>query len=430
MALTVDGYEIHKTGTPDDLLSARAPLHVQLIAIIVVLGGLCFNLFLCFVNTRFMTINESHVMMMEMLIIGMAFLGAADRRAGLYIFISVFVSYMLFLFALRGINDLKAVRDILIPVVFFALGSRLGDLKLADKLALISALIALFFALFEYFMLDTYLNYFNIIGYYLAKGSVTLDETFGQIRGLFISGIRPEPRTILPFLGQHRVASVLLEPVSMGNFGVILFAWALFRREYMGRYVIMPIALLLVAFADARFGLLTCIIMAVLAPVLKIVPRTIWLVIPFILLASIAAYGLMTSTEGGPNDILGRIQVTAHILTGLNAGIVFGYEATDLFTADSGLAYTLTKFGILGFIGVWAVFVFLPVKSSRAWQFHSMIIIYLLLLMIISNSFYSIKTAALMWFLLGTTSAAQLPELKSRWSQFLGYLDQRSAAVK
>jgi putative polymerase len=34
-----------------------------------------------------------------------------------------------------------------------------------------------------------------------------------------------------------------------------------------------------------------------------------------------------------------------------------------------------------------------------------MVIVYMLLLMLISDSFYSIKTAALMWFILGSSNA-------------------------
>jgi len=101
-------------------------------------------------------------------------------------------------------------------------------------------------------------------------------------------------------------------------------------------------------------------------------------------------------------------------------GVVLGYEYYDKFTADSGFAYTLTKFGIWGFIGLWTVFVMLPFKSARAWQFHSMMIIYLLLILIISNSFYSVKTAALMFFLLGTVASVDLPQSRSFWSRMFG----------
>ena len=395
-------------------------------AIASVMGGLAFNLFLCFVNTRIMPMRDSHVMMMEMAIIGTALLVAMDRRAGLYLFLGIFVSYMLMLFALRGASDLKAVRDILIPVIFYAMGSRLRDLKLADRLAVWSAITVLVFALFEYFLLDLYLDWFNVLGYYISKGTVTLTESYGVTKGLFISGSRPEPRTILSFLGQHRVSSVFLEPVSMGNFGVIIFSWAMFRRGWNGRWFLLAAALAMVVLADARFGLFTCILIAILAPVFKLIPRTLWLVMPFLMLAAIGAYGLATGTNGGPNDLAGRISVTAHILTELPLPVILGVETTEQFTADSGLAYTLTKFGLFGFVGLWAVFVFMPFRNARAWEFHSMMIVYLLLIMVISNSFFSIKTGALMWFLAGTAAAVDIPAVKSLWSRLLERAQSRA----
>ena len=395
-------------------------------AISSVMGGLVFNFFLCFVNTRIMDIRDSHVMLMELAVIGTAFLAAADRRAGLYLVMGIFTTYMIFLFTLRGQNDIKALRDIFIPMVFFALGSRLADIRLADRLAVWSAVIVLVFAFFEYFLLDIYLEWFNVLGYYISRGTVTLSESFGATKGLFISGNRPEPRTILPFLGQHRVSSVFLQPVSMGNFGAIIFAWALFRKGWGGRWFLFPAAIAMTAFADARFGLFTCILMALLSPFYRIIPRTVWLVMPLFLLAVIGAYGLATGTESVDNSLSGRIEATAAILSSLPLGVVIGVEATDGFTADSGMAYTLTKFGLLGFPALWALFVLQPLRSARAWGFHSTMIIYLMLIMMISNSFFSIKTAALMWFLTGTAAAADLPPVKSLWDR-LAPAPQRSS---
>lgn len=393
------------------------PAFLRFCAISSVMGGLVFNFFLCFVNTRIMGIRDSHVMLMELAVIGTAFLVAADRRAGFYLVLGIFTSYMLFLFALRGQNDLKALRDIFIPIVFFAMGSRLCDLRLADRLAVWSAAIVLFFAFFEYFLLDIYLEWFNVLGYYISRGTVSLAESFGATKGLFISGNRPEPRTILPFLGQHRVSSVFLEPVSMGNFGAILFAWAMFRQGWSGRWFLFVAAIMMTVFADARFGLFTCLLMAVLTPFYRIIPRTVWLVMPLLFLSVIAAYGLATGTHGGDNSLSGRIEATASIISKLPVGVVLGTEVSDSFTADSGMAYTLTKFGLLGFPVLWALFVFQPLCTARAWQFHSMMVIYLMLIMVISNSFFSIKTAALMWFLTGTAAAVDLPKVRSLWDR-------------
>ncbi|WP_084366762.1 hypothetical protein [Rhizobium sp. RU36D] len=372
------------------------------VAIMTIIGALVFNLLLCFVNTRVLPVRDSYVMGVEMLLIGAAFLVLIGRQLDIYLILFLYLSYMMMLFALRGEVDLKAVRDMLVPVAFYLLGTRVGDLRLADTLVLVSAAIVIFFGLFEYLLTEFYLDNFNVLGYFLARGSLLPEETFGATRGLFISGIRPEPRTLLSFLGQHRVSSVFLEPVSAGNFGVIAYAWALFRSDMRARWLTMALALGTIVLADARFGFYTCILLTLMVPFYRFVPRPIWLVAPFLMLAIIAAYGLSTGTEGGPNDIIGRLRVTASILTQLDLPIVLGIATTDQFTADSGLAYTLTKFGLLGFVALWALFIYAPMKSPTAWRFHSMVIIYLLLLMLISNSFYSIKTAALLWYLLGT----------------------------
>ncbi|MBV2183542.1 MAG: UDP-phosphate alpha N-acetylglucosaminyltransferase [Rhizobium sp.] len=384
------------------------------LATIAVIGGLTFNALLCFLNTTAMGIRESHVMLFEMVLIGCAFLAALSRRIDLYLVSAFFLSYMLLLFALRGEIDLKAVRDVLIPIGFYFMGTQVRDIRLADRLVTVSIAIVLVFGLFEYFLTELYLDFFNVLGYFIARGSLTLEETFGTTRGLFISGLRPEPRTLLSFLGQHRVSSVFLEPVSAGNFGAIVFAWALFRSDMRFRFAVMAAALATVVLADARFGFYTCILMTLMLPFYRLVAKPVWMVLPFLLLALIAIYGLATGTDGGANDIAGRFKVTAAILTRLDLSVVLGIATTDEFTADSGLAYTLTKFGLFGFVALWAALVFAPFRDAKAWSFHSMVLIYLLLLMIISNSFFSIKTAALLWFVLGTAHAIDWSKLTMR----------------
>ncbi|OLP46627.1 hypothetical protein [Rhizobium oryziradicis] len=385
---------------------AQTSLFQSGLASFAIIGGLVLNLFLCFVNTRIMPVSDTHVILGEMTMLGSAFLLAADRRIGVYITLTVFITYMLMIFSLRGELDLKALRDVFIPIGFYFMGRKLGDVRLTDRLVVASALIVLLFGLYEYLALDSYLDYFNVLGYYIARGTVSLQDSFGQTRGLFISGIRPEPRTLLPFLGAHRVSSVFLEPVSAGNFGVIIYAWALFRPGMRWRFLVIALAAIGIVLADARFGFFTCIVITALLPVYRFIPKTVWLVLPFILLAGIAAYGMMIGAAGGPNDASGRLKVTAAILNHLDFQVVLGSKATDIFTADSGISYTLTNFGLFGFIGLWAAFVLSPMFDAKAWVFRGMMIVYLVLLMLISNSFYSIKTAALMWFLIGTSDVA------------------------
>src|SRR5690606_176523 len=180
------------------------------IAAFCVIGALVFNALLCLVNTRIVGIPDSHVMLSEMVLLGLIFMVALSRRPWLYLVLGVYLSYMLLVFALRGQADLKALRDILIPIGFYFAGHGLANLKLADRLVVASTSIVLVFGLFEYVFLELYISFFNVIGYYVARGSVTLDQLYGQTTGLFISGMRPSARSILPFLGLQRVSSVFL----------------------------------------------------------------------------------------------------------------------------------------------------------------------------------------------------------------------------
>ncbi|MCX8999630.1 hypothetical protein NOF55_21215 [Rhizobiaceae bacterium BDR2-2] len=391
----------------------------RLLIVTAVIGGLTFNFLLCFVNTRITQTWESYVMLCELILIVCAFAAAFDRKAGIYLFLGIFVAYMVLLFTFRGETDAKAVRDIIVPVAFYFMGAKARNLPLADTLVAVSVAIVVAFGLFEYLAPELFLDYFNVLGYYLSRGSLNLHETFGNTRGFFISGLRPEPRTILPFLGQHRVASIFLEPVSTGNFGVIAYSWALFRTGMRLRIPVMVGALIVIALGDARFGLYTCALITALLPFLRFTPRLLWFVMPFMMLALVAAYGIATGTQGGDNSLGGRMAVTAHILTALSLDVVLGLETTDQFTADSGLAYTLTKFGIGGFIALWGALVFAPIRDPKAWTYLTMVLIYLLLLMLISNSFYSIKTGALLWFILGTATHVDLPDTRSKLMRFL-----------
>ena len=53
----------------------------------------------------------------------------------------------------------------------------------------------------------------------------------------------------------------------------------------------------------------------------------------------------------------------------------------------------------------WALFVYAPVSNQDAFRFKTFIAFYVVILLTISASLFSIKTAALLWFLYGTLNA-------------------------
>ena len=112
------------------------------------------------------------------------------------------------------------------PIFFKADGAPLGP---GDRLVQAAVWIVLVVGLFEYGFLKQFVRFFDILGYYVSRGTVQAAAAEMSGDRLFASGMRYEGRTLLPMLGEHRVSSVFLEPVSVGNFGAICFSWIVLR---------------------------------------------------------------------------------------------------------------------------------------------------------------------------------------------------------
>jgi putative polymerase len=372
----------------------------------LVIAALTFNAILCFANTVLFPISDVMVIGSEFVIISMTMLFALDRRIEPYLILAILISYALLIMAMRPMFDPKAVRDFMIPVGFYCLGRRRPSVALADRVVMACGLIVVAFGLFEYCAFDTFEKYFNIIRYYVARGTVAPADVSGQTGTLFASGLRPDARTLLPFLGMHRVSSVFLEPVSAGNFGAILYVWALCRPGMRGRAVVFGCAAVIIVLADARFGAYTCAASTVAALGFYRVPRVFWFCLPLAMMCMLAIYGFESMQVDWTNDISGRLLWTARLLTSLSLDGAMGVSAQKPFLSDSGYAYSINEVGVLGFTVFWALFVFSAPADRAAWRLRACAATYFCLLLVISDSPYSIKTAALFWFMLGSVDGA------------------------
>jgi putative polymerase len=379
------------------------PLPTLPIALLI--GALTFNMALCFINTNVMGINDTMVMGCEVVLVAAALYLGLGRNAAPYLLLAIFFSYAVLLMAMRPLIDPKAVRDFLIPIAFYLLGKSCNDIRLADRAALVCGLIVVAFGLFEFLALDVYVSYFNIIKYYVARGTVAPSDVSSQTGALFASGLRPDARTLLPFLGPHRASSVFLEPISTGNFGAILYIWTLNRPGMAKRWLTMATGLTAIVLSDSRFGANVCIVATIAYLVAPRTPRFIWLAAPFTLLIGFAVYGFVSAEVNWQNNFMGRMLWTARLITSLSPAAVFGLSPDKPFLSDSGYAYSLNQIGLLGVIGFWSLFIFAPERSPRAWRFKVCVATYICLLMIVSDSVYSIKTAALLWFMTGSSDA-------------------------
>jgi putative polymerase len=390
--------------TPAATVRGAPPSSLPLMLLI---GALTFNMALCFINTNVFGVNDTMVMGCEVVLVVTALYLGLGRNAAPYVVLAVFVSYAALLMALRPQLDPKAVRDFLIPIAFYLLGRTCNDIRIADRAALISGLIVIVFGIFEFAALDVYVKYFNIIKYYVARGTVAPSDVKPDTGALFQSGLRPDARTLLPFLGPHRASSVFLEPISTGNFGAILYIWALARKGMRHRWLTMAAGAFAIVLSDSRFGANVCIVATFAWLVAPVTPRFVWLAAPFAVMSGLAIYGFLSAEVNWQNNLGGRLLWAARLITSLSPEAVWGLSAEKPFLSDCGYAYSLNQVGLIGVIGFWSLFIFQAERSARAWRFRAAVATYICLLMLVSDSVYSIKTAALLWFMVGSSDADQ-----------------------
>ncbi len=385
---------------------------------VAVLGAMLFNFALCFVNTNAGGVGTGAVIGCEIAIIVAVLLYTYPTLT--YPHFLVIGSALLYLIALSAVRvllgsgvDVKPVRDLLIPIVFFLLGVGARDVRAADKIVRAIVLIVIAVGLFEYFFPAVFTRFFNVASFYIERGAMGTAQA-QQSSNLFVSGMRPEGATggrgLLPFLGNHRVSSIFLEPISAGNFGIVVFMWALVRslaeRRIFGG--LMAAGVLIVIMSDSRFGANFCLLCLLLA-VLPTAIRTAGVaVLPaFALMAVVLLPGPLSAHYGVDNGFIGRIILSGRILERFDPLNWLGLQTPNFPTADSGYAYALAGVGIIGLVIFWAMLLLLKGSNSRFYLFRDMAGAYFAVLLCISNSPFTIKTGALLWFLAGVLSRTE-----------------------
>lgn len=384
--------------------------------VMAVIGATVFNFLLCLVNTNVSTVGSAAAIGCELVIISaVLFYAYRSLNYTQFIVICAAILYLVMLSAgrllLTGAADIKAVRDLVIPIAFFVLGAATPDLKTADRIVRTVALLVVAIGLFEYLLPDVFTRFCNVAGFYVERGTMKLSQA-QQSSDLFVSGLRPEGagggRNILPFLGNHRVSSIFLEPVSAGNFGIIVFLWALVRskmerRLYWGMIIA---AATVIVMSDSRFGAYFCAICLTLSLIPAAIRLAMVAVAPLVgVLVILVVPGLLPIHFGIDNGFIGRIIMSGEILDRFDGLNWFGLRGAAFMTADSGYAYTIASVGVIGIALFWGMLLLTAGRNRFFYLFRDLAAAYVAFLLCISNSPYTIKTGALLWFLTGALSA-------------------------
>src|SRR5262249_30738275 len=154
----------------------------------------------------------------------------------------------------------------------------------------------------------------------------------------FVSGAREGERMLMPFLGSHRVSSIFLEPVSMGNFGALAFAFALSlgRSHWRTAAAAAAIGFVAITLADARFASMA-VLFFLLARLVPAKWRQVGLVLlPLIAIGLLIGFGLSDLRHG--DDLPTRLAGSGRALLEMTPRALFGL-APSSDTYDAGYAY-------------------------------------------------------------------------------------------
>jgi putative polymerase len=373
----------------------------------ILIGAATYQLMLCFLHTHVFAMRASIVGLAEfVLYTGCLIVMVRRLHLEFTAILTLVAAYLLFLALMRGTLDFKGFRDIIIIILFYWLGRTMGSIEMADRILKVVIGIVLVVGFFELCFVDLYSRVFNVFSYYVSQGGLTNAPNWAKGSSLALNGMRPEGigRTILPsLLGNHRVSSIFLEPVSLGNFAVIIAGWGLSknRDEWRKMLFFLGAAAIMITLADSRYGLLTVACLVFMRMIFVGRMHTLAILLPAICVGMLVTIVLVMAGNHSDN-ILGRLYVTGATLMQFGPQEIFGFKGFDLNFGDMGYAVVLTRFGLVFFTICWIGFWMIKMEDERGVRFRAYVALYMSLILAVSGtSLMALKTAGILWFLVG-----------------------------
>jgi putative polymerase len=373
----------------------------------LVTAAMLFNLVLCFINTHFFRLSPLSVMVTEAAILSAAFLlplTRPGRRPGrLDALLLLFLASWLLLGILRQAIDPKLLRDVAIIPIFVLLGLSSRGERLHRRIFWLHAAV-FFFAVWEAIDVPSFVQVFGIADYFSqTRGSASQDWWVDS--GLYLSAVRPESRFLFPDLPLHRLSSVFLEPVSLGNYVVIATIWlAGFWRDIPRRQreVGVAMTLFLLLGSDSRMATVACVLILLAFLVRRSTPAAAPVLVAPVVIAVMFLAAIGLGLESGLDDFGGRI---AHAVETFRAFTLANYAGLSLDkmkdAEDAGFAYLIMSQSLPVALLLWTGLFLRRLRTVNARFIHLAVALYVALNLTVSWAIFTIKTAGLLWLLLG-----------------------------
>jgi putative polymerase len=389
----------------------RAP---ALLSGALILCAVCFNAGLAFINANVMPLPAESIIASEIVIVAAALLIALiyfePQMLAWFLLLALLIAIFLARSLVTAEIAPKYARDALLIPAFIVLGMAAGDRAL-DRIVLVVFAVVIAVAAFEVLAPEAYAAAFRIQDFYIQTRGARLEDFYTSDSDLFISAVRPDSR-LFSFLELPRLSSVFLEPVSLGNYCSIMTAYLCARHRHIGLLGTGVVAAGIVALllgCDGRLATSTSVLIAAVTMLMvrRLPPYAAMLYLP----VAVAAAGVLVSVTGADafaDDTLGRLARSVALLQRYEAADWFGLSDRYLLdAADSGIAYLIATQSIIGVLVLWAFLALLGREQTlQQARFKTGALIYVALTMLVSYSLFTIKTAALLWFVFGALQSS------------------------
>lgn len=382
---------------------------MQRLAIVTPVIGVVYNGTFAVLAARGMPVNVTMVIACEIIIILMALLASAMggfRRSDAlplgYIYFSTVLTVVMSLIQAKAAVD--GLRNILIIAGFTMLGARASERTIRTVFA-ICTVVTLFVLVWEIAGLESYAATFRPADY-LAKTRGYEVKDFIEDLGLSIGTIGYSNRFSFGIFTGPRTSSIFLEQVGINCFAIVLMVYlsALWSRlSGWERMQTIATVVLIILSNNARMAALVLPVLIVGFFIYPRLPRYANILLPIVLLGGMLIVFQFEQIRIG-DDLVGRLGVTYKFLSRLTpADLLIGNPRLLTRSFDTGYGYVIASTTIFGAIAYWAYLTFvIPhdsiVKRRTAWSMNTYIYLWL---MVGGTASFSMKTASLLWFLVG-----------------------------
>lgn len=396
----------------------------------IIAFAILFNVALAFINANVTRISSNHVIGCEIITISaaifMAFLSLNTQRdyrvtlkhfkplIFLGIFSGLYVANTTFASLSGEPTSLKPIRDVLIIFSFLLLGFAAASNKIDVRWPFIAlTAIVLLFGILEFINTPLYVRLFNVASYY----SQTRGDGQETLAGVFENARSFQGRFSFGFRQAQRLSSIFLEQTTHGNFAILICIflagfWS--SLNFNQRIFLTGSALFIVLGTDSRQAFAACVVIALSYGFVHRIGRwSLFAYMPAALIFMLLGFYDPEVTHRTQDNFDGRLTYSIGRFMRTDVDALLGIRIGER-VFDSGYTYILYGQSILGFVLFLILLpLSLPYGTAAAKRFaHAVMIFYTINLSVSGSTIFSIKTAAVLWFLIGFYASTEMLQQK------------------